>query len=235
MQTTPAPGADFARLPPRQAALATRAGFPAAPLVEAGSVTAAPLVASHKGHDVILGGPVPPDASGQAQAPHGGEVAACVVRGDTPPVPGPQGRESVLWVPGHDRHGQPVIPMRFARTDCSACPVRAPGTPAASQPRTLTMRPRAQPAALHAARQRQVTAAFTQEYANRAGGAGTMSQAVRTAGGRRGRSMGLAKTPGQPRLTAAALKLRRVAAWGAERPRAHTRLSPWAALARASA
>src|SRR5262245_31808480 len=83
-------------------------------------------------------------------------------------------------------------------------------------------------------RQRQMTAEFKQEYARRAGVEGTISQAVRTAGLRRSRYIGLAKTHLQNLITAAALNVLRVAAWLAERPHAPTRLSPFAALARGS-
>lgn len=53
-QTTPAPVSDFDRLPTMQAARATREGLPAAPLVDAGYVTAAHLVASQKEPDILL-------------------------------------------------------------------------------------------------------------------------------------------------------------------------------------
>jgi transposase len=96
------------------------------------------------------------------------------------------------------------------------------------------MRPRDQHEALQAARQRQTTTEFKKEYAKRAGVEGTISQAVRTAGLRRSRYIGLAKTHFQNLLTATALNLLRVAAWLAERPHAPTRLSPFAALARGS-
>ena len=234
VQTTPAPVSDFDMLPTIQAALATREVLPAEHLVDAGDVTADHLVASQKEHDVTLLGPVNPDASWQAKAQRGFDVAAFRVDWDTQTVTCPHGRERVLWVPGHDRHAHPVIHVRFARTDCQACPERVHCTQAASQPRTLTIRPRAQHEALQAARQRQTTEEFKKDYARRAGVEGTISQAVRTAGLRRARYIGLAKTPLQNLLTAAALNLVRVAAWLAERSYAPTRLSPFAALARGS-
>src|SRR5262245_17596421 len=86
-----------------------------------------------------------------------------------------------------------------------ACPARAPCPQAASQPRTLMIRPRDQHEALQAARQRQTTEECKQAYTRRAGVEGTISQAVRTAGWRRARYMGLAKTPLQNLITAAAL------------------------------
>jgi transposase len=218
-------------LPTMQAALATREVLPATHLGDAGYVTADHLVASKTEHEVLFMGPVNPDARWQAKAQQGFDVASFVVDWDTHTVTCPHGRRSVQWVPGYDRHAHPVIHMRFARTDCQACPVRAHCTQAASQPRTRTIRPRDQHEALQAARQRQTTEEFKKEYAKRAGVEGTISQAVRTAGLRRSRYIGLAKTHLQNLLTAAALNLLRVAAWLAERPHAPTRLSPFAALA----
>jgi transposase len=235
VQTTPAPVSDFDMLPTIQAALATREVLPAEHLVDAGYVTADHLVASQKDHAILLLGPVNPDASWQAKAQQGFDVASFVVDWDTHTVTCPRGRESGLWVPGHDRHGHPVIHIRFARTDCHACPARADCTQAAAQPRTLTIRPRDQHEALQAARQRQTTEEFKQAYARRAGVEGTISQAVHTTGLRRARYIGLAKTHLQNLVTAAALNLLRVTAWLTERPRAQTRLSPFAALASGSA
>jgi transposase len=222
-------------LPTMQAALSPREVLPAEHLVDAGYGTADHVVASQKERDVILLSPVNPDASWQAKAQQGFDVASCVVDWDTHTVTCPHRRESVLWVPGHDRHAHPVIHMRFARTDCHACPARADCPQSASQPRTLTIRPRDQHEALQAARQRQTTEEFKQAYARRAGVEGTISQAVRTTGLRRACYIGLAKTHLQNLVTAAALHLLRVAAWLTERPRAQTRLSPFAALAGGSA
>jgi transposase len=194
VQTTPAPVSDFDMLPTMQAALATREVLPAEHLVVAGYVIADHLVASQQEHHVILLGPVNPDASWQAKTQQGFDVASFMVDWDMHTVTCPHGRESVLWVPGHDRHAHPVIQMRFARTACHACPARADCTQSASQPRTLTIRPRDQHEALQAARQRQTTEEFKQEYTRRVSVEGTMSQAVRTAGLRRSRYIGLAKT-----------------------------------------
>jgi transposase len=83
-------------LPTIQAALTTREVLPAEHLVDAGYVTADHLVASQKEHDVILLGPVNPDASWQAKAQQGFDVASFVVDWDTHTVTCPRGRESVL-------------------------------------------------------------------------------------------------------------------------------------------
>ena len=85
--------------------------------------------------------------------------------------------------------------------------------------------------ALQTARVRQQTEAFKRTYARRAGIEGTIAQGTRTGDLRRARYSGLGKTQLRHLLLAAALNFRRVAAWGAEIPRARTRPSAFAALA----
>ena len=174
------------------------------------------------------------DASWQAKAPQGFDGATFVVDWDAPTAPCPQGHQSVLWMPGQDRHGHDVINMRFARADCTACAVRAQCPHAPRQPRMLMRRARAQYEALHAARQRQTTAEFQHTYAARAGIEGTLSHGVRLGDLRRSRYLGLAKTHWQHLVVAAAMHLLRVAAWLADMLRAQTRRSPIQALAMAS-
>ena len=108
---------------------------------------------------------------------------------------------------------------------------RAHYTHATTQPRTISVRPCEQHQALQAARQRQTTGAFKDQYAMRARIEGTLSQAVRTADLRRSRYLGLAKTYLQNLITAAALNLQRVANWLAQTPPAQAHWSPFAALA----
>ncbi len=59
-----------------------------------------------------------------------------------------------------------------------------------------------------------------------------MSQGVRVGGLRQSRYIGAAKTRLQHILTAVALNLVRIVAWLEERPRARTRVTAFAALAR---
>src|SRR5215213_4911193 len=77
--------------------------------------------------------------------------------------------------------------------DCAACPLRAQCTRSrkASARRTITVRPQEQYEALRAAREREQTDAYADEYARRAGVEGTLSQAVRRCGLRRSRYVGL--------------------------------------------
>lgn len=233
VQTTPAPTADFDLPPTIQAALAARELLPSEHLVDAGYVSADHLVTSQQAHGVALLGPVALDSSWQTQAQQGFGVAAFVMDWEAHTATCPRGRNSVLWVPGQDRHGHDVVHIRFARADCAACAVRAQCTHASSQPRMLTVRTREQHEALQSARQRQTTDEFQKTYAARAGIEGTLSQGVRVADLRRSRYLGLAKTHLQHLITATAINLLRVAAWLADLPRAQTRRSPFRTLATA--
>jgi transposase len=82
--------------------------------------------------------------------------------------------------------------------------------------RQLGLRPHAQFEALQAARTRQTTADFKQQYALRAGIEGTISQGVRIGELRRSRYRGQAKTHLQHVLMAVALNLGRLAVWWQE-------------------
>lgn len=235
VQTTPAPVSDFDLLSPIQAAKALRELLPAEQLLDAGYMTAAHLVTSRQTYGVNLVGPVNPDASWQAKAQQGFEAAAFQIQWEEQTAICPQGQISTQWMPGTDRHRHPIVNIRFARADCQACPVRALCIHSATQPRMITVRAQAQYQALQAARHRQTTEEFKAQYAARAGIEGTLSQAVRRGDRRRSRYIGLAKTHLQHLLTATALNLLRVGAWLAERPRAQTRQSAFAALAPAAA
>ena len=95
----------------------------------------------------------------------------------------------------------------------------------------MGLRPQAQQEALWAARQRQTTASFKQEYARRAGVEGTLSQAIHVCDVRRAKYIGLAKTRLQHVITAAALNVVRAGAWLAGVPHVQTRQSPFVILA----
>lgn len=231
VETTPATTSDFVMTAVIEEQLAERELLPSEHLVDAGYVTAEQLVRSQQHHDVTLVGPAAEDPSWQAKAKQGYDVAHFVLNWEAQAATCPQGQTSTLWVPGRDRHGQAVVHIRFARTDCQRCLVRAACTQSAAQPRMLTVRPKEQHEALQAARRRQTTEAFQQQYAARAGVEGTISQAVRGADLRRSRYIGLAKTRLHHLITGAAMNLLRVGAWFLDVPRAQTRRSPFLALA----
>lgn len=93
------------------------------------------------------------------------------------------------------------------------------------------IRPQAQHEALQAARARQHTDDFKQQYEQRAGVEGTISQGVRMSDLRRSRYIGLVKTRLLHVTVAAALNFVRVAACLAERPLAKTGQSAFGKLA----
>jgi transposase len=98
-----------------------------------------------------------------------------------------------------------MIHVDFAAADCTPCPVRARRTRAKTLPRSLTLESRAEHEAIQAARQRQQTQAFADDYAGRAEVEGTLSQGVRAFGLRMARYRDLARTRLQYVATAAAL------------------------------
>jgi transposase len=89
----------------------------------------------------------------------------------------------------------------------------------------MMLRPQALHEALQTACRRQEASEWKAEYAKRAGVEGTVSQGVRGFGLGRCPYVGLAKAHLQHVLTAAAIKLSRLAAWLKEVPRAKTRVS----------
>jgi transposase len=119
---------------------------------------------------------------------------------------------------------------RFARKDCTPCPLQSRCTKAKLEPRIIGLQSREHYEALQAARRWQTTEAFRQQYAIRAGIEGTREQAVRRSGVRRSRYIGLAKTRLQHVATAAALNVVRISEWCAGTPSARTRCSRFAAL-----
>ena len=139
----------------------------------------------------------------------------------------PAGHPSQSWTV-NPRQGRRVMRARFSRRPCQGCALKPRCTRSAR--RLLTLRPRAEHAALEAARARETQEAYAAQYRARAGIEGTLSQAVRTMDLRRARYIGLAKVHLQHVLTAAALNLARVAAWLAGTPLARTRQSAFVRL-----
>lgn len=228
--TTPATTPDGQVLGAVHARLAARGLLPREHLVDAGYVDAANLVTSEQGYGIALIGPALADTSWQARAAEGFATGCFVVDWEQQTARCPRGQPSAAWTPTRDRAGQALLTLRWPEATCRACPSRPQCTSARGGPRTLTVRPRAEYAALQAARQRQTTAAFQAQYAPRAGVEGTLSQAVRACELRRSRYRGLAKTHLQHLLIAAALNLKRLGAWWAERVPAQTRQAPFLAL-----
>ncbi len=126
---------------------------------------------------------------------------------------------------------RPAIMRVLLTLTCTPCPVSSHCTRAKRQARSLTLQPQAEYGAIQAARQRQKTDAFIEQYAGWAGIEGTISQEVRAFGLRQARYSELAKTHLQQVATATAITIRRLGDCLNEVPRTQTRCSPFAALA----
>jgi DDE family transposase len=232
--TTPAPTADYDVLPRIQEQLAERQVTPGEQIVDAGYVSADHLLSSRSEHGIDLLGPVANDPSWQAAAGNGFATAQFVLDWEDKQARCPAGQLSVGWRERQDRHGHAAVQITFGAAACAACACRAECTRSATQPRSVLVREREHFLALQAARSRQHTEQFKAQYARRAGIEGTISQGTHTGDLRRSRYIGLVKTRLMHLFLGAALNFMRVAAWLAERPRAHTRQSAFAALAGAS-
>lgn len=233
VDTTTATTVDHAVTAAVQVRLARRGLVPREQLVDTGYVTADHLVTSQADHQCTLLGPIHADYSWQARAGAGFGAAHFAIEWEQERAICPQGRVSRIWKPTHDSAGHDIINIRFDYADCRDCPVRQQCV-SSDRERALAIRPQPLYEALHAARRRQHTPEFREQYRARAGIEGTFSQGVSIGDLRRTRYRGLAKTRLLHLLIAAALNFHRVAAWLAECPRAQTRASAFARLAPAT-
>lgn len=144
----------------------------------------------------------------------------------------PAGRTSSSWRPDTDRRGNPVISIKFAAKDCGPCASRAQccRSRAKYPRRMLTVRPQAHFEALRAARQREVTPAFTTAYAARAGVEGTLARGIHRCRLRRTRYVGRVRVHLGHSLAAAGLNFLRLGEWYSGTPRPRPRRSSFATL-----
>lgn len=213
VETTAATTPDDQMVPIIHAALAKKALLPSEHVVDCGYTSSEILVESPQDYGVRIIGPVAQDPSWQARDKTGFTNSAFTLDWERKVAHCPQSKTSRKWAPGIDIRGQAVIQIRFAHSDCVSCAVRDHCTRAKREPRTVTVREQVYHDAIQTARQRQVTPAFKEEYAIRAGIESTISQGVRAADLRRTRYIGLAKTHLQHIVIAVVLNLIRVVAW----------------------
>ncbi|MBV9603215.1 MAG: IS1182 family transposase [Chloroflexi bacterium] len=230
VETTPAAVADEVMVPVVHAALARAGRLPAEHLVDAGYTDAPVLLESRRAYGVTLIGPVSEDPSWQARSGDGFTKADFSVDWERQVVTCPAGKHSISWLPHTYPKNGMTWEARFARKDCTPCPLRSRCTRAKLEPRIVGLQTRDHFEALQAARRWQRTDEFRQRYAARAGVEATHAQAVRRSGLRRTRYIGLAKTHVQHVATAAAVNVLRLAAWCAGTPFATTRCSHFSAL-----
>lgn len=230
VETTSATLPDARVIDPIHANLRQQGLLPREHVVDSAYTTSLNLAnCQHLGVDLL--GPVSLDSSWQAHTEEGLDSTHFQINWETQTVACPGEKTSVAWWNHQDRHGNPVIQVRFSPEDCLACPLRARCTRSEKSPRLLTLQPQPQHLALQQARQRQLTEDFKVAYRARAGVEGTISQALQLSGLRHARYRGLPKTHLQHLATAAALNLKRSIAWLLDEPFAQTRVSRFAALA----
>ena len=230
VETTPATTPDDNMVGLVHASLERRGLLPGEHLVDKGYTDSHVLVDSKQRHGVTIIGPVADDPSWQARVAGGLTKAAFRVDWERKVVTCPAGKQSISWLPHTWRRGGMVHEARFARRDCTPCPLRPRCTRAKREPRIVSLQAREHFEALQGARMHQETDAFRASYAARAGIEGTHAQAISRCGLRRSRYIGRAKTQLQHVITAAAVNLVRVAEWFAGTPIAKTRVSRFAAL-----
>jgi transposase len=211
-------------------ALAAKDLLPSEHFVDTGYVDAQHLVTSRDEHGLDLVGPAPPDSSWQAKAQAGYDLTCFGIDWDRQIATCPQGRLSCSWRLRLDGEVE-IVEIRFNQEDCRGCGSRVACTKSSDHSRMLKVKPRVQHEALQTARVRQKTPEFKARYKRRAGVEGTLSQGTRSFDLRRSRYIGLAKTHLQHILVAAAINLTRAVAWVEGIPKAHTRVSHFAALA----
>src|SRR4051794_68406 len=228
--TTPATTPDDNMLAAVHASLAARDLLPGEHLVDKGYTDSHVLVDSLRRFGVEVVGPVADDPSWQAREGKGFAKSAFLVDWERRVVTCPAGKRSLSWLPDTYPKNGMAFEARFARKDCTPCPLRARCTRAKLEPRIIGLQAREHHEALHAARHRQTTPEFRARYAPRAGIEATHEQAVRRCGLRHARYLGLAKTHLQHIVTAVAINLVRLGEWWAGRAKAPTRRSRFAAL-----
>lgn len=213
IHTTAATLGDNDALPAIHQALAGTGLLPDIHLVDTGYVEAKRILESRDAYGVDLFGPIPGNHRWQFRQGDGFDLAHFQVDWPARRVTCPRGKLSSLLRPGVDRRGNAVLYAAFRRDDCRSCESRSQCTSATGQRRTVTLKPQPLYEALTAARARQQTQSFKEQYRQRAGIEGSISQGVRAFGLRRCRYRGQAKTRLQHIAIAAAMNLVRLGAW----------------------
>ncbi|WP_406500947.1 IS1182 family transposase [Streptomyces sp. NBC_01590] len=204
--------------------------LPAEHLLDTGYTSAELLLTAPTTRGVHVVGPVRSNNTRQAAKGSGFGKSSFTINWQSGQATCPTGATSRYWTAGVDNNGRDAIRIRFATTTCAPCPVRDQCTRSTKYGRQLTVRPQDQDAVLERVRAEQSTDEWKDRYAARAGVEGTIHQAVATAGARRTRYIGRAKTRLAHILTATAINLIRLDAWWNETPLARTRTSRLAAL-----
>jgi hypothetical protein len=199
-------------------------------IADTGFVNSELFVSSRQTYGVDLIGPTRRDNHWQAKAGAGFAARDFAFDWEPQTATCPQGKLSSSWTAAVDKFKNHVIKIKFGKSDCRDCPVSAQCTRTTPPRRTITIRPQAQHEALLTGRQREQTAAFTEECARRAGVEGTIAQGVRSHHVRRSRYFGQPKTHLQHLVIAAAINVVRILHWLAGELKATTQVSAFARL-----
>lgn len=175
-------------------------------------------------------GPTRSDNQWQAKAGTGFAAQNFVIDWEGKRAICPAGQVSNSWTPAIDKGTNQVIKIKFGSRACGACPSAAQCTRSKRPRRSITIRPQAQHEALLAAREREQSAEYRQEYGRQAGIEGTLAQGVRSCGMRRAHYYGQVKIDLQHLLIAAALNLIRMVNWLMGEAKAKTAVSAFACL-----
>jgi transposase len=228
VETTAGPVSDGAATPRIHQALARQGLLPTTHIVDTGYLDAELLVTSQREYNVDLLGPMRADCKWQAQAAQGFDASQFQIDWEQQRATCPGGYTSLSWTPAVDDRTNEVVKIKFSMKDCQPCASRVHCTRA--KRRTITVRRQDHHIALQAARARETSAAYTTEYARRAGVEGTLSQGIRAYGLRHARYIGEAKTHLQHVLMAAAINFVRIGNWLMKKPLAKTRRSAFQKL-----
>src|SRR5262245_30915118 len=234
VETTMATDQDVTVIDTIHHALAQHHRLPDVHVVDGAYTSGEKLVTSQSEYQIDLLGPMRQDQSWQAHDAQAFDISHFQIDWDQEVVTCPNGTQSRYWKPATGPRGKPTIQVHFHKQDCTGCVVQRRCTRSATAPRELTLHPKAQHLALQAARERQHTEEFKEDYKGRAGIAGTLSQAAFAFGMRRTRYRGLPKTHFHHLATAIAINLQRFVDWVWDTPRSTTRQSHFARLALAT-
>ncbi len=222
VRTTSATAGDQTALGPIHADLVDRDLVPGEHLVDTGYIGASGLVAA-TALGIRLIGPLLSNTSRQARANQGYAARDFTVDWEAQRLTCPAGKEGASWRPISTARGTPVIQVHFRKVDCGPCPFRMQCAPGGR--RSVTLLPRPEHEARHAALAYQATEAFQTTYHKRAGIEGTIAQAVRVTGMRQTRFRGINKVHLGHCAQATALNLMRLVNHHHGIPRATTRQS----------
>ncbi len=114
VETTPATTLDYEVTSTIHAALAMHDRVPAQHLVNTGYMDADNVLASRH-HAIDLLGPMHGDQSWQAHTPGALDISHFTIDWNTHRVTCPAGCVARKWVPGHTRHGAPIIQVKFRK------------------------------------------------------------------------------------------------------------------------